>query len=348
MGRPRERASGFGLLPRMEARPRKDGLITYRYHPVGGKPINLGTDRDAACRQVLDMNGQTDATGTLKWVWERYTKHRKFTKLSQGTQDDYAGAWKQVAARFGEMQIAAITAPLIARYVHVEREESPTRARIEKALLSNLFKHGILLGVCERNPATEVDPPETTPSTVLPQADALRRFLAWLDQQTPQRRIIGLAAEYAALAGNRQVEFRPLCWPQVDRDAGVIRVKRAKQRKGARIEVIEVIQITPRLADLLDRIAANNAARPCLYLFPTRDNTQYTARGFKTLWQRCVIDAMKAGVITEAERFNFHALRAYYATAHKQQTGKLPDMHKNKATTETVYDRSREVKRSAL
>lgn len=53
MGRRRERASGFGLLPRMEARPRKDGKVTYRYHPIGGKPINLGTDRDEAIRQVL-------------------------------------------------------------------------------------------------------------------------------------------------------------------------------------------------------------------------------------------------------------------------------------------------------
>lgn len=46
MNRPRDRASARGLLPRMESRPRKDGLVTYRYHPVGGKPINLGTDRD--------------------------------------------------------------------------------------------------------------------------------------------------------------------------------------------------------------------------------------------------------------------------------------------------------------
>lgn len=44
MRRRRERASGFGLLPRMEARPRKDGKVTYRYPPVGGKPVNLGTD----------------------------------------------------------------------------------------------------------------------------------------------------------------------------------------------------------------------------------------------------------------------------------------------------------------
>ncbi|WP_155630445.1 hypothetical protein [Burkholderia cepacia] len=43
-----------GLLPRMEARKRKEGF-TYRYHPVGKKPINLGHDRIVAIRKVLDL-----------------------------------------------------------------------------------------------------------------------------------------------------------------------------------------------------------------------------------------------------------------------------------------------------
>ena len=59
MSRPRDRASAAGLLPRMEARPWSNGkTVTYRYHPVGGKPINLGTDREQALRKVLDMNGE--------------------------------------------------------------------------------------------------------------------------------------------------------------------------------------------------------------------------------------------------------------------------------------------------
>ncbi len=74
MGRRRERASGFGLLPRMEARPRKDGKVTYRYHPLGGKPINLGTDRDSAIRQVLGVNAQASSQGTIRELWSWYQK----------------------------------------------------------------------------------------------------------------------------------------------------------------------------------------------------------------------------------------------------------------------------------
>lgn len=61
MNRPRDRSSATGLLPRMEARPWKDSdKVTYRYHPVGGKPINLGTDREKALRDVLGPMATVD------------------------------------------------------------------------------------------------------------------------------------------------------------------------------------------------------------------------------------------------------------------------------------------------
>ncbi|XJC72782.1 hypothetical protein ACHFCA_17435 [Delftia tsuruhatensis] len=79
MGRRRERASGFGLLPRMEARPRKNGLVTYRYHPVGGKPINLGTDRTVAMQAVLEMNHAPNSQGTIRELWGLYQKTARWT-----------------------------------------------------------------------------------------------------------------------------------------------------------------------------------------------------------------------------------------------------------------------------
>ena len=70
----RNRESAKGLLPLMEARPWADGkTVTYRYHPIGAKPIPLGTDRLAAIRKVLDLLGNNKDQGTLKWIWESYT-----------------------------------------------------------------------------------------------------------------------------------------------------------------------------------------------------------------------------------------------------------------------------------
>lgn len=361
MSRPRDRASASGLLPLMEARPWKDGkTVTYRYHPIGGKPINLGTDKDKALRQVLDLTGRRETYGTLRWVWEKYSAEEdakgkpittgRWVKLAAGTRDDYRLAWKQIEAVLGDMLMSEITPTVVSRYVHIERADSPRRADIEKSLLSRLFGHGIKLGVCEHNGTIGVEPHGSEPRTKAPAEAVLAKFLDWISQQTPQRRVIAQAARFAALAGSRRAEFLHLTVHGIDEAAGVIRLVRAKQRGAKKGEVVDVIAITPAmrqlLADLKD--AREARGRDCTYLFPTEDGNAYSARGFKTLWQRCWADALKAKVVAAEDRFTFHDLRAFYATQHKARTGDLPDLHKNPATTAAVYDRNKEVPRSAL
>lgn len=351
MARTRDRSSAEGLLPRMEARPWSDGkTITYRFHPVGGKPINLGTDKQAALRKVLDLNGQAETHGTLGWVWEQFQSSPRWLKLADVSRSDYTAAWKQIEARLGHLPIASIDSPTVARYVHIERAKSPRRADIEKSLLSRLFGHGIKLGVCTVNATIGVEPHGSEPRTEAPDTEVLARFLEWLTRQTPQRQIVGMMAEYASLAGNRRVEFLDLSWPQIDETAKVVRTKRAKQRGKKRGEVIELVTITPALQALINRLKLVRSARgvDCLYVFPSRDNNAYTDRGFKTLWQRCMQDAITDGVMKKEQRFTFHDLRAHYTTVHKQETGELPDLHADRATTARVYDRSKVVKRTAL
>jgi integrase len=350
MGRTRDHASGIGLLPRMQARPWADGkTVTYRYIPAAGKPMNLGTDRAEALRRVVAMLGQSDGHGTLRWVWDDFTRRPspKWAKLTDGTKTDYRTAWRQIDAVLGHLHVGSITPPIVARYVHVQRADAPRRADIEKSLLSRLFGHAIKLGVCSINATLGVEPHGSEARTEAPDVAVLAQFVEWVGRQTPQRRVIGLAAEFASLAGNRQVEFLPLTWRQVDRAAGVVRTVRAKQRGRKREQVVEVITITPRLADVLDRLEAIRVG-DCAQVFPTQDGNAYTARGFKTLWQRIVKAAIAAGVLTAETRFTFHDLRAFYATQHKVEHGTLPDLHKNRDTTARVYDRTREVKRSAL
>lgn len=101
------------------------------------------------------------------------------------------------------------------------------------------------------------------------------------------------------------------------------------------------------MSDLLDRLEAVRVDRDCLYLFPTRDRNQYTARGFKTLSNRSVYAAREASVLKAEDRFTFHDLRAYYVTLNKRVTGHLPDIHKNRATTARVYGRNTDVPRAA-
>lgn len=347
MGRHRERESGMGLLPRMEACVGKT-VTSYRYHPIGAKPIGLGRDRVEAIRKVLDLLGKTPDTGTVKWVWERYQNSKRFKRLADATQTDYQQCSVQIIKILGAMPIGSLTAPMVAKYVHIEREDAPTRANREKALLSNLFAHGILLGVCESNPAKSVQPHEEEPRTEAPNPAVLLRFLEWVMTQTPQRQLVGLAARFASLAGSRKVEFLDLAWPQVDSEAGVMRIKRAKQRGKKRGEVIEEVGISPALEQCLTDLRTLRTDRDCLYVFPTRDGNAYSASGFKTLWGRIVLKAIDEKVISKADRFTFHDLRAAYATTHKREHGVLPDLHKNPATTAGIYDRNKIVKRKSL
>lgn len=351
MSRRRERSSAQGLLPLMEARPWKDGkTVTYRYHPIGGKPINLGTDREAAIMEVLRLNRAAPDSGTLAAMWHIYHKTRDWIDLKPGTQADYQLCWTQLEPRFGSMAPAAIKALHVRRYLRAERADAPVRANREMALLSNLLNVAIDQGEVEVNVCRHVRRNKERPRRNSPEPQTLRRFIAWAWARGGQAAILSGMAEFAARSGNRRIEFRELRWPQVGDD--VIRLRRAKQRDDE-APVIEVITVSPELSDLLQRMRRISGGDPLGPVFPSaRGGGPYKERAFKTAWARLMNKAMDADagppVLTDSLRFTFHDLRSFYATEHKRIHGALPDLHANPATTAHVYDSSREVKRRAL
>nr|WP_244132759.1 hypothetical protein [Burkholderia sp. BCC0397] len=124
-----------------------------------------------------------------------------------------------------------------------------------------------------------------------------------------------------------------------------MRVKRAKQRGKKRGEVIEHIEITPALTELIARLRAARKDN-CLYVFSNRYATHYTPAGFRTEWSKLMSKALELKTI--GKRFTFHDLRAHYVTRHKAERGALPDPHANPATTARVYDRTKIVKRRGM
>ncbi|WP_249183503.1 hypothetical protein [Burkholderia cenocepacia] len=99
------------------------------------------------------------------------------------------------------------------------------------------------------------------------------------------------------------------------------------------------------LTEQLDRPAVVRGDKECLYVFTTKFGTRTTRTTDSKDW-RLMNEAIEAKVI--ASRFTFHDLRAYYATQFKRESGALPDLHANPATTARVYDRNKIVKRKAL
>lgn len=344
MGRRRERASGFGLLPRMEARPRKDGKVTYRYHPVGGKPINLGTDRDEAIRQVLGVATEQQSMGTIRELWDLYRKTTKWAELKPRTQSDYEQYSVNLLSVMGDVAAAAIRPSDIARYLRVERVDAPVRGNREVALLSNLMNVAIERGDIDANPCKQVKKNSERPRTEAADPEELSALLDWLFRSGAHNRTLALMAEFAALAGSRRAEFLHLQVPQIDMQAKVIRLMRAKQHHGA-IKA-ESVQMGPAMENLARRLLGMPRPENSLHVFNNTRGNPMTEANFTTGWQRAMVKALKEGVISK--RFTFHDLRAYYTTQHKEKYGSLPELHANSATTARVYDRSRVVKRASL
>lgn len=345
MGRRRDRASGFGLLPRMEARPWKDGrTVTYRYHPVGAKPVDLGQDRRAAIQKVLDMLGTGDDSGTVAELWRTYQTMPQWHRLSDRTKADYAEYSVHLLRVMGKVSARIIRPADVARYLRKERAEAPIRANREVALLSNLLRVAVERGDIDVNPCKQVSRNREAPRTEAPEPAELARFLDWLGVQTPQRRVIALMAEFAAMAGSRRVEFLGLTLPQIDTAASVIRLMRAKQHGGSKRA--ETVEITPAMEDLVRRLRALPRPDGCLHVFVTRDGNPYTEEAFTSSWQRAMVKALAEEVVTR--RFTFHDLRAFYTTQHKAQYGALPELHADAKTTARVYDRSRVSVRRSL
>lgn len=339
MNRPRDRESGKGLLPRMEARPLKTGF-SYRYHPAGGAPIALGRDREAAIRKVLDLNGDNSDRGTVGELWRIYRDSSDWQTLAEATRVDYEQCSIPLLKTFKAMRAAAVRPAHLNRYLRVERAGAPVRANREMALLSNLFNVGVNRGDLDANPCKQVRRNREAPRPEAPAVDALAAFLAWAGPIAPT--LAGMA-EFAALAGSRRMEFLRLQWPQWQPDA--VRLIRGKQRDGK--EVVDVVTMSPALERLGARLRARAPDGRIGPVFPTAFRNQpYTESGFKSMWSKLMKKALTAGIIDR--RFTFHDLRAYYATQHKIQRGALPDLHANPATTARVYDRSKESKRGAL
>ena len=343
MTRHRDRQSATGLLPRMEARPRVDGTASYRYHPVDGKPINLGREKTAAIRTVLDLTSRAPDQGTVGQLWRMYEPSPDFKRLAPGTRKLYSECWKQLSKVWEGAVVTAIRPADVSRYLRVERADAPVVANREVAVLSNLMNLAVECGQIDRNPCKEVRRNKERPRTRLIETEELDKFVTWALQQGRSAVVLVSMAQFAALTGNRRAEFLTLHWPQVDEL--VIRLSRAKQHDGQVKR--ELIGVSEALQVVLDRVKSTPGYNPMGAVFRApRSNNAYTEPGFKAMWNRLMLAGVSAGVVTE--RFTFHDLRAHYTTYFKLKFGVLPELHADAATTAGVYERSKVVRRKAL
>lgn len=330
----RTKNTRLGLLPRMDARARKDGGYTYRYLTYDRQYINLGRDRTEAIRKVLEFERRAPTTGTVQELVTEYFKSATFANdIGSRTRSDYLGYSKQVLRVFGMMQAADVRPPHIARYLRIERKAAPSQANKEMAMLSSAFQFGIESGMVAANPCRQVRKNKERPRTRCPSWIEIESFCATARTRGSSSHVIGLMAKFIALTGRRRAEFIRMTKADLT-DAG-IRVIYAKGRVDDPVKR-GLIEWSPALHAVIDELGTVKRPVGSVYLWTNRAGQPYTDQGFKAMWAK-IMSAW------DGERFTFHDLRAYYVSVmvEKKQN---PETHANPATTRKVYDRRRVVK----
>ncbi|MFV0283358.1 MAG: tyrosine-type recombinase/integrase [Castellaniella sp.] len=330
----RTKNTKLGLLPRMDARRRKDGGYTYRYLTYDRQYINLGRDRADAIRQVLEFERRAPTTGTVQELVAEYLQSANFKNdIGARTQTDYIGYSKQVLRIFGAMQASDVMPPHIARYLRIERASAPSQANKEMAMLSSAYQFGIEAGMVASNPCRQVRKNKERPRTRCPSWAEIESFCMTAKARGPSSHIIGLMAKFIALTGRRRAEFIRMTKGDLTDDG--IRVVYAKGRVDDPVKR-GLIEWSPALRAVIDELKTVDRPVGSVYLWTNRAGQPYTEQGFKAMWAK--IMGTWGG-----ERFTFHDLRAYYVSVmvERQQN---PETHANPATTRKVYDRRRVVK----
>jgi integrase len=327
----------LGLLPRMDARPRKNGGYTYRYLDYSRKYINLGHDREEAIRKVLQFERRAPDTGTIAELVREFMASAQFTNdLGARTQKDYLEASRHILRVFGQLQVPDVQPQHIAKYLRMERAAAPVRANREIAFLGSAFQFGIEHGLAVSSPCRQVRRNKEKPRSRCPSWADIEGVYGVAKAKGESSHVLGLMAKFAALSGRRRAEFIQMRKDDLTPDG--IRVGFAKAKKNE-ADRKGLIGWTPELHEIF-RELETIGRQPSIFVWTNRQGQPYTEAGFKAMWNKIMTDWLK---LPGTERFTFHDLRAYYVTVMVGR-GENPETHANPATSRRVYDRRRVVK----
>ncbi|WDR03666.1 tyrosine-type recombinase/integrase [Devosia algicola] len=101
---------------------------------------------------------KSTATGTFKWLVERYQASAKFAGLAQETQKFRSGVLRRVVETAGDLRIASITRSMIAEG-RDRRAATPFAAINYLKVMNQVFAFAVDAGYLPHNPAKGIDRP---------------------------------------------------------------------------------------------------------------------------------------------------------------------------------------------
>jgi integrase len=286
------------------------------------------------------MLGTSRILGTIDRLIDIYVRD-KLPSLAPRTQTDYLVAIALLRPVFGHMTPADLEPKHVYAYMHARKSraranvddrapvrQAKTRANREIATLSAVMQYGVELGEISVNPCRSVKRAKESPRkryvNDLEVQQLLAHCPAWLK----------LFIELKLHTGLRQGDLLALRLDAIRSDGLFVRTGKTGR------EIL--FGWTDELRATIEGIRNLRRRVSSLHLFPSRDATPLTQRGFKSAWAR----AMKLATAEDAdprlmERFAEHDLRAKVGTDAHDRGQNATDLlgHENPQTTRRTYIR---------
>lgn len=301
--------------------------------------------RDEAGRQRRKNIASSDATlselhrimeeragidrGSLNYLCEQYHSSARFKSLSPRTQDDYI--WSRdtlvtiptkLGKPLGELAVRKFTPALIQKIVDTIADQgTPSKAAHALRYIRLVLQWGRNRGFLDSNPAQGLEAPVERKRRRLPSPIIMQRLIDRARDLgslagTPPGKCpphLSLIMEIAYLCRLRGIEVVTLTDAN-ELPEGVL----TNRRKGSRDNIV---RWTPRLRAAWDAAKARRLevwqkrSRPIpihpeqRYIIVGKHGDKLGKSGLDTAWQRFITNALKDGVITEAQRFGLHDLK---------------------------------------
>jgi len=273
------------------------------------------------------------AHGTMGWLITKYMDEVAPAKAPRTYQGNIAES-RLLLGVFGHMKPQAVKPMDVAGYLDERGKVAPVRANREKALLSHIFTKAMRWGITDWNPCRGVSRnPETPRDRYITDAefDAVRGIA---------NEVVQDMMDFALCTGQRGGDLLGIMFSDID-DEGVM-IEQNKTRTVVRNSTPVRLKIL--LSDSMREIVERRRKDGNEYLFSYArrgKEHRYTETGFKSMFKRSVVKALKKGLITVD--FTFHDLRAKALTdaSRMGMNAQAIAGHKNASMTE-MYIKRRE------
>ncbi|MBU2795490.1 tyrosine-type recombinase/integrase [Acidithiobacillus sp. VAN18-2] len=292
----RHRSSHHHLPPRMHQK----GPVYYYVVLVGGKRkwIRLADNYPEAVAKWAEMEGRNASGSTVGQAIDKYIA-TELAKLAESTRHEYIRQSGRLRSVFGHMPLNEVRGSDVAAYL--DQHPSPVAANREMALFSTIFSFAIRWGWCDHNPAKGVRRNKEKPRD---RYITDEEFSILREHADEQWRCI---MDIAYLTAMRRGDIMKLRLSDIRPDALVI----SQGKTGKRMS----FEMTPSLANALERAKRLRRRIGSLYVFCTRDGQPHSVSGWNSSWRRIVA---RSGV----EDAHFHDIRAKALTDAKRAAGR--------------------------